>query len=245
MAPLKLVVLEGLAARAEYEVGPQGLSFGRAETCSVVLDDPDASREHARISQTAQGFVVEDLGSRNGTIVNGDQIQTARALRDGDLLVIGRTLFAVELEESRQTPKSPEMSPISRALSGAASSGPAEPLVSATTGTSGRVRSDLLATASACEQLQGRLASVRSALEALDVPLRARQFDSAQGGLLGPLDEARLADASAEAEHLFQLAQHASGSNVDQLCAEIESICGTVRAAAGLMAKIEQANLSL
>lgn len=66
------------------------LTVGRLPECDLVLDDPGASRQHARIRRTEAGFVVTDLGSTNGTLVNGRPVQE-QVLEDGDTVTIGET----------------------------------------------------------------------------------------------------------------------------------------------------------
>ncbi len=69
------------------------MSFGRSADCDVVLDDFGSSRLHARIHDTDDGPILTDLGSTNGTFVNGERVES-RLLRDGDRVQIGRaTLF--------------------------------------------------------------------------------------------------------------------------------------------------------
>lgn len=67
-----------------------GLTMGRVAGCDIVIDDTKASRRHARI--VVQGGVVEieDLGSSNGTLLNGKPVQR-RVVRDGDEIRIGAT----------------------------------------------------------------------------------------------------------------------------------------------------------
>jgi hypothetical protein len=81
-----LVLSDGRAFRM---VKPT-LTIGRLPECDVVLDDPGSSRQHARIRRTETGFVITDLGSTNGTLVNGRQIQEQELL-DGDTVTIGET----------------------------------------------------------------------------------------------------------------------------------------------------------
>lgn len=70
--------------------GPGPWSVGRSKNCDVVIKDPYISREHARISRTEGGFVVDDLDSANGTILRGSPVSRER-LDDGDELTFGRT----------------------------------------------------------------------------------------------------------------------------------------------------------
>jgi len=62
---------------------------GRGPDCHVTLDDPLVSRRHARILVGSDRTVVEDLGSRNGILVNGRGVREPTPLRDGDRLVVG------------------------------------------------------------------------------------------------------------------------------------------------------------
>jgi Mg-chelatase subunit ChlD/pimeloyl-ACP methyl ester carboxylesterase len=66
------------------------LQIGREPSSELVLSDPQVSRIHARILQTSQGYVIEDLNSTNGTFVNGQRI-TTQYLRPGDRIQVGDT----------------------------------------------------------------------------------------------------------------------------------------------------------
>ena len=107
MTRVKLVALEGYAPGTEHTLGTTPVTFGRAPTCSVVLDDDDVSREHCRIRPSGDGYVLEDLGSRNGTVVNGRRIEQAVPLHPGDLVVVGRALFEVRASGAPVTPVRP------------------------------------------------------------------------------------------------------------------------------------------
>jgi two-component system, NtrC family, response regulator AtoC len=65
------------------------LVFGRQQNCEVVIDHDGVSRRHARVQRRRNEITVEDLESRNGTLVNGAQIAGARRLAAGDVLSIG------------------------------------------------------------------------------------------------------------------------------------------------------------
>src|SRR5919199_3083271 len=65
-------------------------SVGRSQENDIVLNDPNASRKHARISRADNGFVVEDLGSTNGTLLDGAPIDR-EMIEDGDELTFGQT----------------------------------------------------------------------------------------------------------------------------------------------------------
>ncbi|MFM8999309.1 MAG: FHA domain-containing protein [Actinomycetota bacterium] len=68
---------------------------GRAEDADITLDDGFASQRHARIAPSDGGWNVEDLGSRNGTAVNGRTIASPTTLRPGDTVRVGETTLEV------------------------------------------------------------------------------------------------------------------------------------------------------
>jgi pSer/pThr/pTyr-binding forkhead associated (FHA) protein len=68
---------------------------GRGDDCDWVLDDADASREHVELTRDLDGVLVQDLGSKNGLIVNERQV-SSRRLQDRDELCIGSTVLVFE-----------------------------------------------------------------------------------------------------------------------------------------------------
>ncbi|MGB7963694.1 MAG: FHA domain-containing protein [Propionicimonas sp.] len=70
--------------------------IGRAPDCQLLLDDDYVSTRHARVVRNADGCLVEDLGSTNGTFVNNQRIIAPTSFGIGDTLRIGRTLMTVE-----------------------------------------------------------------------------------------------------------------------------------------------------
>lgn len=87
-----LVVIYGKPLGHRIPLGAQTYVCGREVDCDLPLDDERVSRRHAQILWTGQGFVVEDLGSTNGTFVNNGAVQRG-PLNHGDQLKIGRTIF--------------------------------------------------------------------------------------------------------------------------------------------------------
>lgn len=75
--------------------GPQGIVLGRDVGSDIVIDDDRASRAHAQVRPSARGWIVEDVGSTNGTRVNGFRM-TAQLLLDGDIVTIGATTFTFD-----------------------------------------------------------------------------------------------------------------------------------------------------
>lgn len=80
------------------ELGTKPVVIGREADCTIVLDpeDKEASRRHAEIRRLGDGFVVADLGSVNGTRVNGAGV-TERELTGGERISVGRSTFRFEV----------------------------------------------------------------------------------------------------------------------------------------------------
>ncbi|MDJ0791343.1 MAG: FHA domain-containing protein [Acidimicrobiia bacterium] len=72
-----------------YVLGPGNTVAGRAGNCEIFLPDVTVSREHARFSVDAAGLSMTDLGSTNGTYVNGTRYEAGQ-LNEGDELMIGK-----------------------------------------------------------------------------------------------------------------------------------------------------------
>lgn len=86
---------EGNAARRPYALSGPRISIGRAPGNNLILRDPEVSKAHAEIVVENGAFVVRDLGSSNGTFVNGEAI-TFRRLEPGDEVEFGQSQFRFE-----------------------------------------------------------------------------------------------------------------------------------------------------
>lgn len=104
MPELSLEIVEGAGAGRMVPLGT-GVTVGRGRDADLVLADELVSRRHARLTPSGAGAVVEDLGSRNGTFVNGEGIHGPSQLEPGDQLQLGVTL--VELRSARQVAERP------------------------------------------------------------------------------------------------------------------------------------------
>jgi predicted component of type VI protein secretion system len=101
---LSLEIVEGAGAGAMVALGG-AVTVGRGRDADLVLADELVSRHHARITPGGPGAVVEDLGSRNGTFVNGEAVHGPTHLAPGDQLQVGVTL--VELRSATQIAERP------------------------------------------------------------------------------------------------------------------------------------------
>jgi len=76
-------------------VGEEPVSIGRLPECDIILSDPNVSRRHAEVRRQGTGFLVVDLGSTNGTRVNGAGVKE-RQVNDGDVITVGGTKIRFE-----------------------------------------------------------------------------------------------------------------------------------------------------
>lgn len=91
-----LSIADGPLAGRRFAVQPGGSTVGRDATADVVLSDDGVSRRHAQVGREARGVVVRDLGSTNGTWVNGVRLAAPRVLRPGDEVRVGGTVLRLE-----------------------------------------------------------------------------------------------------------------------------------------------------
>ena len=88
-----LQVLKGMTPGLQFPIEADRAILGRHPDCDIVLDVGAVSRQHAQILQIESDFYVEDLKSRNGTFVNGQQIRDRQRLEDNDRIKICDLLF--------------------------------------------------------------------------------------------------------------------------------------------------------
>ena len=91
--PRQLVVTEGSLQGTTITLGTSAITVGRAADCTLVIDDEFASGRHARISRQDGQWVLEDLGSTNGTYVRKEQVQGPVQLQVRVPVRIGRTVL--------------------------------------------------------------------------------------------------------------------------------------------------------
>ena len=91
--PSRAVVVEGDKFKGKgFTLGDE-LTIGREERCDLTLEDAYVSQMHARIFSRGETFVVEDLGSTNGTYLNQRRITSPVELQRGDQIKIGKTVL--------------------------------------------------------------------------------------------------------------------------------------------------------
>lgn len=92
-APTSLVVHAPEQRKPRTYRLSDGLEIGRAEACKVRLDDTYASQHHAKLSTHDGAWMLEDLGSTNGTYLNDRRVSAPAEVHAGDVVKIGKTVL--------------------------------------------------------------------------------------------------------------------------------------------------------
>lgn len=87
----RLLVRVGAQPEEEYILDREVTILGREAINDLVVDDAEVSRRHTRILREAEGYYVEDLGSTNGTFVNGQRVTSPLLLYHGDTIEMGKS----------------------------------------------------------------------------------------------------------------------------------------------------------
>ena len=95
----QLTVDSGPDAGNNHRTGESALRVGRSPDNDMVLRDPATSGHHARIERRGQQFWIVDLGSTNGTLVNGEPVQE-KELNHGDRVTIGQNAVSFVIVEA-------------------------------------------------------------------------------------------------------------------------------------------------
>ena len=98
--PRELVVVEGPAAGAKVSIEKRPITIGRASICDLTLEDDFISSRHLRVSMQSNGYVVEDLGSTNGTWVEGERLIEPVLIKPGVRIKMGRNTLTIRKVES-------------------------------------------------------------------------------------------------------------------------------------------------
>lgn len=86
----RLVTVKDGKVLTAFPVQESGTDYGRAGGNLVQIEDSEVSRRHFRVFQRQEAWHIQDLGSRNGTFVNGERVQS-RLLQNGDCVRVGGT----------------------------------------------------------------------------------------------------------------------------------------------------------
>lgn len=92
MAQFQFVMRSGPTPGVTFPLDGDQLTIGRDSTNAVAINDAEVSRKHARLTFQGGKFVLEDLGSTNGTFVNGQRLAGAAVLKPGDVISLGEQI---------------------------------------------------------------------------------------------------------------------------------------------------------
>lgn len=95
MTTYRLVMRSGPSAGKVFPLEKAEIFVGRDLSNDVVINDPEVSRRHARLFLQGPSYVIEDLGSTNGTSVHGERILGAYVLRPGEVITLGEHVSLV------------------------------------------------------------------------------------------------------------------------------------------------------
>jgi pSer/pThr/pTyr-binding forkhead associated (FHA) protein len=110
---VQMLVVQG-KARGQYLRFPRGeFMFGRGPECHVRPNSEWVSRQHCLLRVTDQGALIRDLGSTNGTVVNGARVVGERQLEPGDQLQLGPLVLELVVRDgdAHESLSAPELSP--------------------------------------------------------------------------------------------------------------------------------------
>jgi predicted component of type VI protein secretion system len=94
MAPqsFQLVIRTGPNPGKTYELNKSEITIGRESVNDIMVNDAEVSRKHARLLLQPGGYMLEDLGSTNGTFVSGQRLMGPHSLQPGELIVLGENV---------------------------------------------------------------------------------------------------------------------------------------------------------
>lgn len=93
MPTFRLVLQSGSGMGTEYPLEKNEMFLGRDLSNDIVINDPEVSRRHARLLLSGNTFILEDLGSTNGTFIHGQRLGAPVVLRPGDMITIGEKVL--------------------------------------------------------------------------------------------------------------------------------------------------------
>lgn len=115
---MKLLIKAGPNSGQELDVDAEVVVGRDPAAATLVIEDPEASRRHASLTPGGSGVTVADLGSTNGTYVNGERLESPRDASEGDEIRIGNTVLAVHgaIEATRISEIPPAADPDATAI---------------------------------------------------------------------------------------------------------------------------------
>ncbi|RPJ18571.1 MAG: FHA domain-containing protein [Chloroflexi bacterium] len=119
----QLIMRSGPTPGAAFTLEGDQLTIGRDSTNEIVINDAEVSRRHARLTFQGGKYVLEDLGSTNGTFVNGQRLAGPRVLKAGEVVSFGEQIVLVfeainiDAGATMVSPRATAVPPVSRPYS--------------------------------------------------------------------------------------------------------------------------------
>jgi predicted component of type VI protein secretion system len=113
---MKLIVLAGAKEGTEIPLKKEKFTIGRSRECTLRAGSDAISRHHCLILRTTDGYTIRDLGSRNGTYVNGERISAETELKQNDTVRVGPLEFRCEMTIDIDRSKKPKVKDVAEVV---------------------------------------------------------------------------------------------------------------------------------
>ncbi len=104
-----LVITKGKQSGQQLVVNDEALVIGRDAVCNMVLAEQQVSRQHIKVKRIDTAYYIEDIESKNGTWVNGEQLKGERLLADGDEIDLAQVVTLTFVESGSTAPITPDI----------------------------------------------------------------------------------------------------------------------------------------
>lgn len=94
--PTRVAIVDGPKKGTSVALSSLPVTIGRAQDSTIVIDDDYASNNHARLVPNGTTWMLEDLGSTNGTLLGNSKVSAAVAVKVGDRITVGRSVLEVQ-----------------------------------------------------------------------------------------------------------------------------------------------------
>lgn len=118
MIKVLLIVVQGKPEGKTIPLTGPSFKIGRSETCQLRPNSDQISREHVEIAIGDETATIRDLGSRNGTMLNGRTLTGSAPLKSGDLIQVGTLTFAVVIQGAPEVPATSSQPTLPKAVAG-------------------------------------------------------------------------------------------------------------------------------
>ena len=179
-----MVMFRADGQRRSFSISREMTVIGRREDCDLRIPLSDVSRKHCRLIQNGEAIKVEDLGSSNGTYINGERVQQAEVVA-GDTLQVGPVVFVLQVDGF---PADEDLTPVTvQSAAASANAGTKHAAPAASASDSGEDVVDLETTSTGGNAAPGEFDPME-ALESAEGSAFDFQIDESQHGEQAPVD---------------------------------------------------------